>query len=68
MLTCIDNSHRLRTDRISNSKPWIFAKKDELLYRIKRGIISILCCVRKPANLDEEESLTLLNGGNGRNP
>jgi uncharacterized protein (TIGR00245 family) len=70
VLTCIDNSHRLRIDRISNSKPWLFVKKDELLGSIKRGIISlkgILCFVRKPANL-EEESLRLLNGRSNRSP
>jgi len=65
MFSCIDNSHRLRSDRISNSKPWIFGKKDEFINSIKRGIIGLknillCCCVKKEDNL-EEESLGLLS-------
>ncbi|RIA95841.1 hypothetical protein C1645_756478 [Glomus cerebriforme] len=67
MFSCIDNSHRLRNDRISTSKPWIFVKKDELLNNIKRGIVGLkdilLCCFIKKADL-EEESLGLLNNRN----
>ncbi|CAG8486996.1 2231_t:CDS:2 [Diversispora eburnea] len=39
---CIDGSHRLRTERITNAKPWIFAKKDDLISGIRN---SLLCCV-----------------------
>ncbi|RGB40888.1 hypothetical protein C1646_752761 [Rhizophagus diaphanus] len=64
MFTCIDNSHRLRNDRILSSKPWIFAKKDEFLNNIKRGIIGLknilLCCFIKTVDV-EEESLGLLS-------
>ncbi|CAG8458872.1 23113_t:CDS:2 [Rhizophagus irregularis] len=67
MFTCIDNSHRLRNDRISSSKPWIFAKKDEFLNNIKRGIIGLknilLCCFIKKVDV-EEESLGLLSSRN----
>jgi hypothetical protein len=64
MFTCIDNSHRLRSDRILSSKPWIFAKKDQLLKNMKRGIVGLknilLCCFRKKVVI-EEESLGLLS-------
>ncbi|CAG8466952.1 14878_t:CDS:2 [Funneliformis mosseae] len=59
VFSCIDSSHRLRTDRISSSKPWIFAMKDELLNILRRGMF---CLWKKPKkdNL-EEESLGLLS-------
>ncbi|RHZ50627.1 hypothetical protein Glove_494g15 [Diversispora epigaea] len=40
VFTCIDGSHRLRTERITKSKPWIYAKKDDLI----SGIRNSLCC------------------------
>ncbi|GBB94172.1 hypothetical protein RclHR1_02300013 [Rhizophagus clarus] len=64
IFTCIDNSHRLRSERISGSKPLIFAKKDEFFKNIKRGIIGLtkilLRCFTKKVDT-EEESLGLLN-------
>ncbi|CAI2193313.1 14789_t:CDS:10 [Funneliformis geosporum] len=59
VFSCIDSSHRLRTERISSSKPWIFAKKDELLNIIRRGICFLW---KRPKKVNvEEESLGLLS-------
>ena len=64
VFSCIDNSHRLRTDRILNSKPWIFAKKDELLSRIKRAMIGLkdilLRCFTKRHTTDNSDEAPLL--------
>ncbi|CAG8511577.1 1523_t:CDS:2, partial [Scutellospora calospora] len=44
---CIDNSHRLRLERISDSKPWVYVIRDGLTSSIKHGITrlkKVVCC------------------------
>ncbi|CAG8819406.1 34132_t:CDS:2, partial [Racocetra persica] len=67
IITCIDTSHRLRIDRISNSKPWIYVKRDQLINSIKRGVTglknSVCCCfLRSDKPSDQDDHILLLGG------
>ncbi|CAG8516883.1 10942_t:CDS:2 [Cetraspora pellucida] len=67
IFTCIDSSHRLRIDRISNSKPWIYVKRDELIASIKFGITRlknyVCCCFLKSDKFSDQDDQILLLGG-----
>ncbi|CAG8692478.1 17874_t:CDS:10, partial [Acaulospora morrowiae] len=66
VFTCIDNLHRLRIERIITTKPWIYAKKDELVDGVKNIFIGvknyIFCCfIRNTSSSDDSEAQVLLN-------
>lgn len=76
VFTCIDDHHRLRIERISNAKPWIYTQKDKFIEKIKNSLINLknkccCCCAIKRNNfssngddLNNGENLNLLNNHN----
>nr|CAG8448390.1 11393_t:CDS:2 [Entrophospora candida] len=67
VFTCIDDHHRLRTERISNAKPWIYAQKDKLFEKTKNLLIylknKLFCCAIQRNSLSSDDDHHDLNNG-----
>ncbi|CAH1762418.1 14462_t:CDS:2 [Entrophospora sp. SA101] len=67
VFTCIDDHHRLRTERISNAKPWIYAQKDKFFEKTKNLLIDLknklFCCAIQRNSLSSDDDHYDLNNG-----